>query len=723
MLCMTCNCLVELAHVFLDKTFTYIVPDEFCDSICVGMRVEVPFGNRVLLGFVMSVSYENSFDDLKSIIRPIDSYPVLNDELMSIGNFIKNSTLCSLMSAYQVMLPKALKAKSGSHVNIKYNKFVSLSDMDLSLYKFNKTQEEIISYVKKHSSCDIKYVNEISSSSVKTLIKKGVLLLEAREVYRYNLCATGKGTFALNKDQVKVFDSISSCFCSSSIFLLYGVTGSGKTNVYMKLIESVISSGRTALFLVPEISLTPQIINRFTSYFSRIAVLHSKLSDSEKYDEWRKINEGKVDIVIGARSAVFAPLKNIGIIIVDEEHTSTYKQENIPRYNAIDIAKFRSKYHKCPLVLGSATPTIESYTRALRGEYNLVCLPNRYNGMNPDISIIDMNKEFKKSNGYFSDTLISEIKRVISNKEQVILFLNKRGYSNIVTCKSCGYTEKCPNCDISLTYHKSSNMLRCHYCGYAKKKSLVCESCGETLVDYGIGTEKVEEELSSLISDARIIRMDVDTTSKKGSLDKIINDFSSDKYNILLGTQMIAKGLDFPSVTLVGVISADISLNFPDFRSSEVTFSLLNQVSGRSGRGLKKGKVLIQTFNPDHYAIKCSASNDYISFYNEELKIRKKLNYPPYCHICLLKISSKDYDFASSMSYKIGKYLKEKISSEIVLGPSTANIFRLNNEYRFQIIIKYRDINNIKKYLVMLEERFFNDKKVRVDIDFNPVRM
>ena len=266
-------------------------------------------------------------------------------------------------------------------------------------------------------------------------------------------------------------------------------------------------------------------------------------------------------------------------------------------------------------------------------------------------------------------------------------------------------------------------MLRCHYCGYAKKKSLVCESCGETLVDYGIGTEKVEEELSSLISDARIIRMDVDTTSKKGSLDKIINDFSSGKYNILLGTQMIAKGLDFPSVTLVGVISADISLNFPDFRSSEVTFSLLNQVSGRSGRGLKKGKVLIQTFNPDHYAIRCSASNDYISFYNEELKIRKKLNYPPYCHICLLKISSKDYDFASSMSYKIGKYLKEKISSEIVLGPSTANIFRLNNEYRFQIIIKYRDINNIKKYLVMLEERFFNDKKVRVDIDFNPVRM
>lgn len=721
---MTCNCLVELAHVFLDKTFTYIVPDEYKDSICVGMRVEVPFGKQVLDGFVMSISYDNSnINDLKSIIGLIDSYPVLNEELMEIGKFVKNVTLSSLMSSYQVMLPKALKAKNSVNMRPKFDKYVSLGDVDCSSYKFNKTQSEIISYVKDNGSCNIKFLNDISSSSVKTLINKGILVVSEREVYRYNVDISKRKEFSLNTSQDNVFKKISDSFGKSETFLLYGVTGSGKTNVYMRLIDEVIKSGKTALFLVPEISLTPQIINRFTSYFDKIAILHSKLSDGVKYDEWRKINEGRVNIVIGARSAIFAPLKNIGIIIVDEEHTSSYKQENNPRYSAIDVAKFRSSYHNCPLVLGSATPTIESYTRALRGEYTLVSLPNRYNGMDPDIEIIDMNKEFKKSNGYFSNTLISEIKDVISRGEQVILFLNKRGYSNIVTCNKCGEVEKCPNCDISLTYHKSSNMLRCHYCGFAKKKENICNKCGEEFREFGIGTEKVEESLKEIIPDARVVRMDIDTTTKKGAHEKIINDFSERKYDILLGTQMIAKGLDFPNVTLVGVISADISLNFPDFRSSEVTFSLLNQVSGRSGRGNKSGKVLIQTFNPDHYAIVCSKNNDYKMFYEEELSIRKKLNYPPYCYICLLKISSKDYNLASSMSGKIGNYLKLKIKNEVILGPSTANIFRVNNEYRFQIIIKYKDINNIKKYLVMLEERFFNDKKIKFDIDFNPIKL
>ena len=722
---MTCNCLVELSHVFLEKTFTYLVPDSLKEDIKVGMRVEVPFGKQLLEAFVMEISNDIcDTSNLKEIVRLVDTYPVLNNELISLGKFIKNTTLSSLMASYQVMLPKALKAKNKVNMQIKKEKYIKLNnDISLEDYKFNESQVKIINILKKGEQVNKKDLDLISKSSVNTLINKQVLIVIEKEVYRYNLGTNEKQDFTLNDKQQEVFEKIKRSLEKEEVFLLRGVTGSGKTNVYMKLIEEVINKGKTAIFLVPEISLTPQIINRFTSYFDKIAVLHSRLSDSEKYDEWRKINEGKVNIVIGARSAIFAPLKNIGIIIVDEEHTSTYKQENNPRYNAIDIAKWRSKFHDCPLVLGSATPSIESYTRALKNDYTLVELDQRYNGMDPDIEIIDMNEEFKRTNDYFSEKLLTSIEEAINNDEQVILFLNKRGYSGVVTCKNCGETEKCPNCDISLTYHKTSNMLRCHYCGYARRKEKNCKNCHEELQEYGLGTEKVEEVLKTLIKNAKIVRMDIDTTTKKGSHEKIIKAFQNREYNILLGTQMIAKGLDFENVTLVGVISADISLNFPDFRSSETTFSLLNQVSGRSGRGKKQGKVLIQTFNKDHYAIKYSKYNDYKSFYKEELKIRKKLNYPPFCYLCLLKITSKDYKIASEMSYKIGDYLKKHIKDEIVLGPSTANIFKMNNEYRFQIIIKYKDLKSIKKYLVMLQERFFNDKKVKLEIDFNPLKL
>lgn len=722
---MTCNCLVELSHVFLEKTFTYLVPDSLKENIKVGMRVEVPFGKQLLEAFVMEISNDIcDTSNLKEIVRLVDTYPVLNNELISLGKFIKNTTLSSLMASYQVMLPKALKAKNKVNMQIKKEKYIKLNnDISLEDYKFNESQVKIINILKKGEQVNKKDLDLISKSSVNTLINKQVLIVIEKEVYRYNLGTNEKQDFTLNEKQQEVFEKIKRSLEKEEVFLLRGVTGSGKTNVYMKLIEEVINKGKTAIFLVPEISLTPQIINRFTSYFDKIAVLHSRLSDSEKYDEWRKINEGKVNIVIGARSAIFAPLKNIGIIIVDEEHTSTYKQENNPRYNAIDIAKWRSKFHDCPLVLGSATPSIESYTRALKNDYTLVELDQRYNGMDPDIEIIDMNEEFKRTNDYFSEKLLTSIEEAINNDEQVILFLNKRGYSGVVTCKNCGETEKCPNCDISLTYHKTSNMLRCHYCGYARRKEKNCKNCHEELQEYGLGTEKVEEVLKTLIKNAKIVRMDIDTTTKKGSHEKIIKAFQNREYNILLGTQMIAKGLDFENVTLVGVISADISLNFPDFRSSETTFSLLNQVSGRSGRGKKQGKVLIQTFNKDHYAIKYSKYNDYKSFYKEELKIRKKLNYPPFCYLCLLKITSKDYKIASEMSYKIGDYLKKHIKDEIVLGPSTANIFKMNNEYRFQIIIKYKDLKSIKKYLVMLQERFFNDKKVKLEIDFNPLKL
>lgn len=725
---MVCDCLVELEHVFIDKTFTYKINKEQLACLKIGMRVVVPFGNQTLEGFVLKI-YENKdtalAEKLKEIISIVDTYPILNEELLSLGKYISKTTLCSLMTSYQAMLPKALKAKKKVNMTPKYDTYISIN---YNLYedslKLNLSQQKIIELLKENKKIKKEVLNKISVSSVNTLLKKNILLEEKEENYRYNLINEEKINFNLNEEQQKVYKEIFNFINTNETFLLYGVTGSGKTNVYMKVIEDVIKNNKTAILLVPEISLTPQIIKRFTSYFSNIAVLHSGLSDGEKYDEWRKINEGKVNIVIGARSAIFAPLKNIGVIIIDEEHSQTYKQENNPRYNAIDIAKERCKYHNCPLVLGSATPLLESFARAKKGVYKLLELKNRYNNNSmPKVEIIDMNKEFKKASGYFSNILIDQIKKTLERNEQVILFLNRRGYSSFLTCSSCGYVEKCPNCDISLTYHKSSNMLRCHYCGYATKRKELCPKCHEEFKDYGIGTEKVEEELNKLITNAKTIRMDVDTTTTKNAHEKIINSFLEEKYNILIGTQMIAKGLDFPNVTLVGVLNADISLNFPDFRSSETTFSLLNQVLGRSGRGNKEGKVLIQTFNPEHYAITYTKNHDYLGFYNEEMKIRKALKYPPYYYICSIKIISKDYNVASKNSYDISSYLKQNVKNEIILGPSVCNVFKLNNNYRFQIIIKYKDVNNILEYLTNIEHHYFNKKDVKVEIDFNPLKL
>lgn len=725
---MVCECLVELEHVFIDKTFTYKINKEQLPLLKVGMRVVVPFGKQTLEGFVLKI-YENKDvsleNKLKEIISIVDTYPILNEELLTLGKYISKTTLCSLMTSYQAMLPKALKAKKKVNMTPKYDTYICINyGMYNNDIKFNASQEKILELLKENKKVKKEVLNKISVSSVNTLLKKNILLEEKEENYRYNLINEEKIKFNLNEEQQKVYKEIFNSINTNETFLLYGVTGSGKTNVYMKVIEDVIKNNKTAILLVPEISLTPQIIKRFTSYFSNIAVLHSGLSDGEKYDEWRKINEGKVNIVIGARSAIFAPLKNIGVIIIDEEHSQTYKQENNPRYNAIDIAKERCKYHNCPLILGSATPSLESFARAKKNVYKLLELKNRYNNNTmPKVEIIDMNKEFKKASGYFSNTLIDQIKETLERKEQVILFLNRRGYSSFLTCSSCGYVEKCPNCDISLTYHKSSNMLRCHYCGYATKRKKLCPKCQEEFKDYGIGTEKVEEELKSLIKDAKIIRMDVDTTTTKNAHAKIINSFLEEKYNILVGTQMIAKGLDFPNVTLVGVLNADIGLNFPDFRSSETTFSLLNQVLGRSGRGNKEGKVLIQTFNPEHYAIAYTKNHDYLGFYNEEMKIRKILKYPPYYYICSIKIISKDYNLASKSSYDVVNYLKQNIKNEIILGPSVCNVFKLNNNYRFQIIIKYKDVNNILEYLTNIEHHYFNKKDIKIEIDFNPLKL
>jgi len=492
-------------------------------------------------------------------------------------------------------------------------------------------------------------------------------------------------------------------------------------------IKDVVKNGKTALLLVPEISLTGQIVNIFYNYFGNdVAILHSGLSKTEKYDEYLKILNKDVHIVIGTRSAVFAPLENIGIIIIDEEHSETYKQDTNPRYNAIDIAKKRSDYHKAPLVLGSATPMLEDMARSLKGVYTLLELKTRVNNRKlPECMIVDMAEELKKRNFVISELLDKNIKDTLRRNEQVILLLNRRGFSTIITCSNCGYTYKCPYCEISLTYHKSSNSLRCHYCGYTKIKDDKCPECQENGLNYmGMGTEKLENLIKEKYSEATIIRMDADTTANKGMHEKIIEAFRNKEYNVLIGTQMISKGLDFPDCTLVGIINADTTLNIPDFRSSERTFSMLNQASGRAGRAEKEGKVIIQTFNSDNTTIKCVSNNDYASFYKSEMEIRKKLKYPPYYYLVNVKVCSKDYDKASVNANKVVDYLKRNLDkTSIILGPSTAVNFRLKNVYRFNITIKYRFDENIKKTLKDLDEIFSMNKDVFLEIDFNPLQL
>ena len=722
--------IIEIGVKNVDKMFTYIVPDNMKEDIKVGCRVKVRFGSMVLEGFVLELT--NTIDkvdyELKEIIELVDKIPILNKEMLELGKKIQEITLCSLISAYQVMLPKALKASIKTNINTKLIRYAvsNRKDMELITYIENTKYEKQREFLKK-LIVEKKIKVDKLESYLNTLEKNGLIKFIYEEDYRYKFNTNNSDNrVILNSEQEVCVNRVVNSFGISKTFLLYGVTGSGKTEVYMNIIEKAINKGMSAIMLVPEISLTPQIVERFTLRFGdNIAILHSGLSDAEKYDEYRKITMGKVKIVVGARSAIFAPLTNIGVIIIDEEHTATYKQENHPRYHARDIAILRSEYHNCPIVLGSATPSLESFARAMNKNYELLVMKKRANNMVlPDVHIVDMKEEIKRGNYTFSKLLIDKINEKISKGEQVILLLNRRGYSPLIKCSKCGEVEKCPNCDISLTYHKSSDSLRCHYCNYTKKCPSKCMKCGSAdIKGIGLGTEKLEQEIMDKFK-ARVIRMDADTTSRKGMHEKIIKEFGEGKYDILLGTQMIAKGLDFPKVTLVGVINADMSLCVPDFRSSERTFQLLSQVSGRAGRGKYPGEVIIQTFNPDHYSIRYAKNHDYLNFYKEEMAIRKQLNYSPYYFITLVRISCKDYEEGFKHANKIKDYLEKNLSSDtILLGPTMASMFKINNIYNYQCIIKYKKDLKLKDTLINIDNIYKTNNKVNVEIDVDPIRL
>lgn len=714
--------LIETRVKSNDMTFTYHVPSNVENNLLIGKRVLVPFSNRTVEGFVLGYDAKTDDYEIKDIIKIIDDEPVLNDELINLGIYMSKKYLCPLINCYQSMLPKALKAGVKNGGGIKKLLYVKLNDNVVNADVKVKRQVEIIDFLKDNK--EVLKSSIRSKSSLGKLIEKGIVLEYHKETYRKVETELDRKEILLTKEQKLVSKTIKSYLNKQLVTLLYGVTGSGKTEVYIDVVKEVVKSGKSAIILVPEISLTPQITARFKGVFKdEIAILHSSLSDGERYDEYRKIIRKEVSVVIGARSAIFAPLNNIGIIIIDEEHSESYKQENNPRYSTLDIAVERSKTHECPVILGSATPKIESYARAKKGYYQLLELPSRVNNKPlPKVSIVDMKKEIRKGNAIFSDELRNKINDRLIKKEQVMLLLNRRGYANYLTCNNCGFVFKCPNCDITLTYHKTSGMMRCHYCGYASKKLEVCPACKEkSIKQMGVGTEKLEEKIKEEFPLAKVLRMDADSTSKKGSHNKIISSFNTGEYNVLVGTQMISKGLNFPCVTLVGVINADVSLNIPNFRSSEQTFSLLDQVIGRSGRADKEGEAVIQTFNPDHYSIICASNHDYKSFFNHEMYVRKKLNYPPFCFITLIKISSKDFNYGIGEAKKISNYLRQNLKNTSVLGPSIASVLKVNNNYNFSVILKYKKEEKLYYFLNQIIKIYEGNAKIKVSLDFDPI--
>ncbi|MBC6003972.1 MAG: primosomal protein N' [Paeniclostridium sordellii] len=614
--------------------------------------------------------------------------------------------------------------------------------ININKIRLGNKQKEIIEFLKEKKEVDLNEVLEnlkITRQSINKLKEKNLIRIEEVDFYRSpeQIYSIEQKEINLNEEQSKVVSTINSEMFDENKkpYMIHGVTGSGKTEVYMAIIENALTQGLDGLVLVPEISLTPQTISRFKNKFGDIVgVFHSQLSEGEKHDVYKQVKEGKIRILIGARSALFTPFTSLGVIIIDEFHESAYKSDKNPKFSAIEVAKFIAKKRDISLVLGSATPSIEEYYKAVNGEYKLLEINKRANKKPmPKIEVADMKEELMIGNkSIFSTKLKSEIELAIKNNSQVMLFLNRRGYSNFVSCRKCGYVFTCENCDISLTYHKKSNTGKCHYCGYEKEIPSECPECKSKYIKpFGIGTQKIEEEIKTIFPNLRVLRLDKDTTSRKGSFDRILNSFKNKEADILIGTQMLSKGLDFDNVTLVGILSADMILKFPDFRSSEMTFQLITQVAGRAGRAEKDGKVILQTYDTDHYAIKRAINYDFKGFYEDEIKIRKLFDYAPFNNMVSVVLSGKDNKLVESNSKKmydsLAYLLRERGINDLsfILGPNQCSIGKINQNYRWQILFKDEDIEinllkGIIKYICITKREIVFDKDINISIDINP---
>ncbi|WBW94779.1 primosomal protein N' [Oceanirhabdus sp. W0125-5] len=723
-----CGVIVNNESIVLDKLFTYRIPENLRGFIKIGQHVKVPFGkgNRLKDAFILSIFDEcENTDKLKEINSICSSEPVLSSKNIRVINLMKKRYLCTYLEGIKLFLPKGLL--KGRREKIK---LVLYTNNDLHGKYTEEKYTSIYNIIKqnqgRYSRSELSKEFDYSLSSINTLVKHGFLEVKEQRVNRIDeRLFPHLPPKKLTMDQQLAIDEITTS--ERNEFLLHGVTGSGKTEIYMTLVQKMLEKGKQSIILVPEIALTPQMVERFKGRFGKdITVYHSKLSEGEKYDEWYRVKQGKVKIAIGARSALFLPFNDLGLIVVDEEHESTYKSDSDPKYLATEIALIKGNIENCKVVLGSATPNIETYYKFKRNFWKIISLEKRVDGAEmPKIELIDMRKELENNNkSFLSVKLYEEINERLEKKEQIILFLNRRGFSTFISCRKCGHVFKCSNCDISLTYHQKSGMLHCHYCGYKESSTKICPECGSKYVKYfGLGTERIQDEMEKLFPQARILRMDHDTTRSKDAYVNIYSDFKNKKADILIGTQMIAKGLDFPDVTLVGIISADLALNLPDFRSNERTFQLITQVSGRAGRGAKEGKVILQTYSPENYAILYAVNNDYNGFLEEELKVRELMNYPPFGRVMMINIYSENENMLIKSVHEFSHRLKAYYGGKYnILGPCPSHVSKIKNQYRWQIMIKgnldYVDAFNIKNMVYDMSKSTYN--KIKVGLDMNP---
>jgi primosomal protein N' (replication factor Y) (superfamily II helicase) len=723
----------------LNKKFHYKIPPSFVNQIGIGKRVKVPFGTRTIIGYCVGLTDVSDVGTTKDIIQVVDKKPILNIKMLEVAEWLANFYFCGWGEALETFLPfvirKGLNAKTINVAKLSKDETFIKDTISTLRRKAPKQAKalEVLSGVDEMAVQELTIISKCKTASIYSLRDRGLIILKKKQVDDSIFASKNfERTCHLEptKEQAKAISLIKKRLRERkhNAVLLKGVTGSGKTEVYLQAISETIALGLKAIVLVPEISLTPQTIERFKSRFDKVAVLHSSLSGRQRNNQWWEIRNGNADVVIGARSAIFAPLDNLGLIVIDEEHENTFKQDSSPRYNARDVSLIRAKYENALVVLGSATPSLESYYNASIGKYDYVTLTSRIGDKPlPPVKLVDMRHEihWNKRTSNISTYLERCMRQCLSKKEQILLFLNRLGFSSFISCRRCGFVLKCKSCDISLTYHKKKDAVICHYCYSETSVPKECPECRSPGIKFfGFGIERIEEEIRVKFPEYELFRMDSDTMKGRDSHEKALSAFKRGDIDILLGTQMIAKGLDFPNVTLVGVLSADTIINLPDFRASERTFQLLSQVAGRTGRGSKGGQVIIQTHNPEHYSITCAASHDYDRFAKKELEYRKQLYYPPYGRLARIVLRGKESKDVKEKSIDIANKLREAIKSckdEVdILGPAPTPITRIKDKYRWHIIVKSNDLEKLQMALKNIENERKKSKKVQIIIDVDP---
>ncbi|MBQ9118244.1 MAG: primosomal protein N' [Clostridia bacterium] len=723
---MIAEVIVDIATGETDRIFDYICADD----TKIGSRVRAPFGGRTLCGFVIGVKETSSFpaERLKKITPCEDGLPALTEECLSLAKKIARRYRVPLAASLRLFLPAEMRTGKVRELTKNYAT-LALPLEEIKLPKSAKNQLAVATYLAEHGETECAYLNNLYAGGVAALTKKGYVTVTQKQVLRNPYEGVDGEDFnrTLSKEQASAIARIEKD--ERTVQLLHGVTGSGKTEVYLRLIADSLKRGKTAIFLVPEISLTPQMLSQLRARFGKnAAILHSGLSAGERFDEWWRLRSGEAKIAIGARSAIFAPLENLGVVVMDEEHDSSYHSETTPRYSTFEIARLRAEHSGCKLVLGSATPSVETFLKAQEGAYNLLPMTTRINGKSlPEITIVDMRREVRRGNqSNFSSVLKEELSKCLESGNQAILFLNRRGYSQTVVCKECGYVAKCLSCDVSLTYHRAEDCLKCHYCGARYNALSACPECGGVKLTYtGTGTQKVAAELSKIFPQAKILRMDNDTTSGKEGHLKILKEFGEKKADILVGTQMIAKGHDFPAVTLVGILDADMSLHFADYRSGERTFQLITQVSGRSGRAEEKGKVVLQTYDPENEVLRYATAYDYEGFYRNEVSLRRGAMYPPFSKIVRVLVSSEDnekgLETLKEIYFALEEIYRNNEGKFLFFNKMSAPIKKIQDKYRYQVLMRLCETDIIGQIYDVCAAAKRRD--VSVTVEENPVNL